>query len=115
MNSYLAKLVFNIRIDNGTENKQFDEQTRLVQANTIEAAFLKARALGKNHEESFVNKENHLVEWKFIDVTELYALNNAKDGEELYSTTHEIDNAGSFIKYVQDKSMLIQAKSLTFA
>lgn len=115
MNSYLAKLVFNIRIDNGTENKQFDEQTRLVQANTIEAAFLKARALGKNHEESFVNKENHLVEWKFIDVAELYALNGAKDGEELYSTTHEIDNAGSFIKYVQDKSMLIQAKSLTFA
>lgn len=115
MNSYLAKLVFNICVDNETENKQFDEQTRLIQANSIEAAFLKARALGKKHEESFINNENHLVEWKFIDVTELYALNGTKDGEELYSTTHESENAGSFIKYVQDKSMLIQAKSLTFA
>lgn len=115
MNSYLAKLVFNIRIDNGTDNKQFDEQTRLIEANSIEAAFLKARALGKNHEESFVNRESHLVEWKFIDVAELYALNGAKDGDEIYSTTHESENAGSFIKYVQDKSMLIQAKSLTFA
>ncbi|HWY12843.1 MAG TPA: DUF4288 domain-containing protein [Bacteroidia bacterium] len=115
MNSYLAKLVFNIRIDNGTDNKQFDEQTRLIQANTIEAAFFKARTLGKTLEDSFVNNENHLVEWKFIDVTELYALNDATDGEELYSTTHETENAGSFIKYVQDKSMLIQAKSLTFA
>lgn len=115
MNWYLAKLVFNIRINNGNDNKQFDEQTRLIQANTIQAAFLKARSLGKNHEESFVNNESQLVEWRFIDVAELYALNGAKDGEELYSTTHESDNAGSFIKYVQDKSMLIQAKSLTFA
>jgi hypothetical protein len=115
MNSYLAKLVFNIRIDNGNNNKQFDEQTRIIQANTIQAAFLKARTLGKTHEESFVNTENQLVEWKFIDVAELYPLNGARDGEELYSTTHESENAGSFIKHVQDKSMLIQAKSLTFA
>lgn len=114
MDWYLAKLVFNIRIDNGNDNRQFDEQTRMIQANSIENAFFKARTLGKNHEESFVNKENQLVEWKFIDVAELYALSDAKDGEELYSTTHESDNAGSFIKYVQDKSMLIQAKSLSF-
>lgn len=114
MNWYLAKLVFNIRIDNGNDNKQFDEQTRMIQANSIETAFFKARTLGKNHEESFINSENQMVEWKFIDVVELYALNGAKDGEELYSRTHESDNAGSFIKYVKDKSMVIQAKSLSF-
>lgn len=114
MNWYLAKLVFNIRINNGSDNKQFDEQTRMIKANSIENAFFKARRLGKNHEESFVNNENHLVEWKFIDVVELYELNGAKDGQELYSTTHESENANSFIKYVKDKSMMIQTKSLSF-
>lgn len=115
MNWYLAKLVFNINIDNGNHNTQFDEQTRLIQASNIDAAFFKARKLGKQHEESFVNKENTLVEWKFIDVTGIYALNQAIDGEEIYSTTHEADNAKTFINYVKQKSMLIQAKSLTFA
>ncbi len=115
MNWYLAKLIFNISIDNGNHNKQFDEQTRLIQATSIDSAFFKARHLGKKHEESFVNSENNLVEWKFIDVAEVYALDGVKDGEEIYSTTHESENAGSFIQFVKDKSMLIQAKSLTFA
>jgi hypothetical protein len=114
MNWYLAKLIFNINIDNGNNNKQFDEQTRMIQAPNIEAAFYKARNLGKKHEESFVNNENSLVEWKFIDVAEIYALDSVKDGEEIYSTTHEQENAKSFIRYIQDKSMLIQAKSLSF-
>jgi hypothetical protein len=115
MNWYLAKLVFNINIDNGSNNGQFDEQTRMIQAPNIEAAFYKARTLGKKQEESFVNTKNSLVEWKFIDVVEIYALNSVKDGEEIYSTTHEKENAKNFIRYVQDRSMLIQAKSLSFA
>lgn len=114
MNWYLAKLIFNINIDKGSNNKQFDEQTRMIQAPNIEAAFYKARNLGKKHEESFINNENSLVEWKFIDVAEIYALNSVKDGEEIYSVTHEQENANSFIRYIQDKSMLIQAKSLSF-
>ena len=115
MNWYLAKLVFNISIDNGNNNRQFDEQTRMIQAPDIEAAFYKARNLGKKHEESFMNSENSVVEWKFIDVVEIYALNSVKDGDEIYSITHEKTDAGNFIRYVQDKSMLIQVKSLTFA
>ena len=114
MNWYLAKLVFNINIGNGNNNNQFDEQTRMIQAPNIEAAFYKARNLGKKHEESFMNSENTPVEWKFIDVVDLYALNSVEDGEEIYSTTHERDNASSFIRFVHDKSMKIQAKTLSF-
>lgn len=114
MNWYLAKMIFNIRIGDGN-NTQFDEQTRIIHAANAESALFKARAIGKKHEESFVNSENNLVEWKFIDVTEVFALNEIKDGEELYSTTHETENSDSFIRFVHDRSMLIQAKSLTFA
>ncbi|MBS1636516.1 MAG: DUF4288 domain-containing protein [Bacteroidetes bacterium] len=115
MHRYLAKLMFNINIDNGTHNTQFDEQTRLLEARNIEDAFHKARAIGKQEEETFVNHDNKLVDWKFIDVTDLYALEQLKDGEQIYSTTYEREDANSFIRFIRQKSMVIQAKSLTFA
>ena len=62
-----------------------------------------------------MNNENKLVNWQFIDVAELYELESLKDGEQLYSTTHENTERHSFIDYVRQKAMLIQAKSLTFA
>ena len=115
MQRYLVKLMFNINIDNGNHAHQFDEQIRIVEAYNLEAAFQKARNIGRKEEETFVNNENKLVNWQFIDVVELYELESLKDGELLYSTTHENTERNSFIDYVRQKAMLIQAKSLTFA
>ncbi len=115
MKSYLAKLVFNIIIENKNLTSQFDEQIRIIQATNKEDAFLKARALGKREEDSFKNKNNDLVQWKFIDITDLYSLQEMKDGEQLYSQTHEADDSGNFIDYIREKAMLIQTRFLTFA
>jgi hypothetical protein len=115
MKSYLVKLVFNIDIDNGKNASQFDEQTRLINAKNTEEAFFKARNIGKQEESSFLSKDKKKVSWKFIDVADLYELQNIKDGEQLYATTHERTDADSFIEFVKRKSMVIQAKSLTFA
>ena len=115
MKRYLVKLMFNINIDNGQHAHQFDEQIRIVEAHNQEAAFQKARNIGKKEEETFVNNENKLVNWQFIDVAELYELESLKEGEQLYSTTHENTERHSFIDSVRQKAMLIQAKSLTFA
>lgn len=115
MNTYLSKLVFNITIDNNNQTHQFDEQIRLIQANDLESAFLKAKALGKKEEETFVNEKNQQVTWKFIDVTEIYPLQQYKDGEQLYSCTHEIPDGDAYIEYSREKSMLIQTNFLTFA
>ncbi len=114
MNWYLATLVFNINIDNGKHTSQFDEQVRLLQASSVEDAFYKAKYLGKQEEDSFTNSENQTVAWKFIDVADLHALQNVKDGQQLYSTTHEKEDSGSFIELIRHKSMVIQTKSLTF-
>jgi len=115
MKRYLAKLVFNINIDNGNHASQFDEQIRIVESNNLESAFQKARTIGKKEEEVFLNKENKSVKWNFIDVLDLYPLEELKDGDQVYSTTHENEDSKSFINYIKSKSMLIQAKSLTFA
>ncbi|HET6226824.1 MAG TPA: DUF4288 domain-containing protein [Bacteroidia bacterium] len=115
MNLYLSKLVFNISIDNNKENQQFDEQTRIIEANNLESAFLKAKALGKKEEETFFNEKQQLIAWKFIDVTELYALKEFKDGEQIFSNTHETMDGDAFIKYIHEKSMVLQTNFLTFA
>lgn len=114
MKYFIAKLIFNINIDNGVNQAQFDEQTRLIQASDIEGAFLKARVIGNQEEETFVNANNEMVHWKFIDVMAVYALSDMKDGEQIYSSTHEKEDANNFIKFVKEKSMLIQAKHLSF-
>lgn len=115
MNTYLSKLVFNIIIDNNKETQQFDEQIRVIQAADLESAFLKAKAVGKKEEETFMNKKNQQVSWKFIDVADLYPLQEYKDGEQIFSNTHEIPDGDSFIQYTREKSLLIQTNFLTFA
>ena len=115
MNTYLAKLIFNIDIEDSKQTSQFDEQIRLVEAQSLEEAFFKARSIGKQEEGTFMNTKNKKVNWKFIDVIELYALKDTKDGEQLYASTHETDDSDAFIQFTRQKSMLIQTNFLTFA
>lgn len=115
MKSYLAKLIFNIIIENKDTTSQFDEQIRIIQAHNTEEAFRKARATGKREEETFTNSNNELVQWKFIDVAELHSLQELKDGEQIYSQTHETNDSKSFINFIREKALLIQTNFLTFA
>lgn len=115
MQKYLTKLLFNINIDNGKETSQFDEQIRIVESISLEHAFHKARSIGRREEESFLNQENVPISWQFIDVAEVYPLESIKDGEQVYSRSHKIKDTKTYITYIRQKSMEIQAKNLTFA
>ena len=115
MEKYLAKLIFNINIDNGNDASEFDEQIRIIESHSLEDAFYKARLIGKNEEEIFTNAQNKRISWQFIDVSDVYSIDSIKDGDQIYSNTHKTTDTGSFIKFIRQKSMEIQAKSLTFA
>lgn len=108
MKPYLAKLIFNIAIED-TGDTQFDEQTCLINAQDSSDAFIKAQQRGKEKEEVFMNKANKRVSWNFIDVAELYALEDFKDGEELFAATCEHEHAQSYIQFVHQKSAGISA------
>ena len=114
MAQYLAKLMFNIHIEDGENNSQFDEQIRLIESHTFEGAFQKARCIGRHEETVFLNQGNKKITWKFIDVVELFPLQEFSDGEQLFSITHEDQNADTLINYIREKSMEVQVKSLTF-
>jgi hypothetical protein len=104
MNWYLAKIVFRIVCGDGDHIPQFDEQLRLIAANSKEDAFRKAQSMGKSEEETFFNRKEQLVQWQFINVSELCRLSELIDGAELYSRIEEKENAAAYICTVNQKA-----------
>jgi hypothetical protein len=104
MEWYLAKIVFQIVCGNGDHVPQFDEQLRLVSAVNKQEAFSKAQYTGKKEEETFYNRKEQLVQWQFINVSELYRLSELIDGAELYSRIEEKDNAENYIRVINEKA-----------
>jgi len=108
MNWYLSKMVFRIICGDGNHAAQFDEQLRLITANSKEEAFHKAQLLGVKEEEMFFNTAQQLVQWQFISISELYQLQELIDGAELYSRIEEQENADSYLHIVHKKAEQIR-------
>jgi Domain of unknown function (DUF4288) len=97
MNWYLSKIIFRIICGEGKHTPQFDEQLRLIAAQDEDEAFQKALALGQREQDRFFNVNQQLVEWRFINVAELYRLSNLLDGAEMYSRIQETDDPEGYI------------------
>ena len=111
MNWFLAKMIYRISIGNIETPAQFEEQLRLILAADESTAIQKAKDLGTCEAFSFYNDSRQLVQWKFIDVTEIVAINQLVDGAEVYSALTELPVANNYIKLVQDKAALLQQRS----
>jgi hypothetical protein len=108
MNWYLSKIVFRIICGDGQHTAQFDEQLRLINANSKDEAFQKAQTMGMKEEEMFFNEKKQLVQWQFVAVSELYRLNELMDGAEMYSRIEEKDDAESYIHILQTRAKHIR-------
>ena len=110
MNWYIVKLVFHIEIEAAENNRQFDEQLILVEAKTLDAAFSIARSKGKSEEVLFQNIRKKSVAWKFIDISEIHLLSGLNDGAQIYSSTHESEEANDYIRFVKQKALMLQSE-----
>lgn len=104
MNWYLAKIVYRIHCGDKKNYGQFDEQLRIIFAINKEEALNKAQSIGQQEEEVFINQQQKLVQWQFINVCELYKLSELIDGGEIYSRIEEYDNADAYIDVVNKKA-----------
>ena len=111
MNWYIAKIIFGITAQNTEHRPQFDEQLRLISASTQEEAFLKARILGIQQEDAFVNDKNNLVKWEFINVADITQLDKLEDGIEVASRIYEMDEGDEHIHYVHQKAITLRLNS----
>lgn len=112
MHWYVAKIVFQIICGNGNHTPQFDEQLRLIAATDEEEALAKARGIGWAEEVVFFNDRQELVQWKFIDVSERYRLQDLAHGAEVYSRIVETENAPAYITRVQLRAAYLEEASL---
>lgn len=104
MNWYLAKIVYRIVCGAGEHTPQFDEQLRLIHAENKETAFFKAQHTGKRGEDTFYNMKQELVQWQFINVSELYKIGDMIDGAELYSRIEEREDGDNYTDIVNRKA-----------
>lgn len=113
MNWYISKIVFSIE-NTQASKPQFDEQLRLVAADSTEEAFLKARTIGLNEEEIFFNNDKKEMKWAFINVSEVIPINKLEDGIELYSRIHETEEAKSYINLIHQKAVAIRLNECAY-
>jgi hypothetical protein len=111
MNWYLSKLVFQIICGEGRHMPQFDEQLRLISAQNDKEAYAKALAIGSQEQDEFFNAQQKLVQWKFINLAELYKLSGLLDGAELYSKIQEVDNPDVYIELTNKKAAHIRSRT----
>ena len=104
MNWYVTKLVYQIICGSGHHTPQFDEQLRLIEAFDETEALEKAIKIGYDEETFFYKDKQELVQWKFINVSERYALHPPVHGAELYSRVNEVDDADAYIHHVHQKA-----------
>ena len=104
MNWYLAKMVYQVISGKGNHTPQFDEQLRLIRADELDWAWEKARVLGNMEESSFLNDNKETVQWKFVDVADVYEIKDIEDGVQLYSRTEEPENAEAYVGLVHAKA-----------
>lgn len=102
---FIAKIVFNIVADLSRGKSQFEEQLRLVEAESKEEAYLKAKALGIGEEEDIVQDDGGIVKWEFVDVADLIPLESLNNGVEIYSVIHETEEAKQYIHSIHQRGM----------
>ena len=114
MTCYLAKIIYQIVCGDGNHTPQFDEQLRLITACNYADAFNKATAVGYHEEHNFYNHYHKLVQWKFINVSELYCMTDYADGAEMYSCIKEIPDPKFYINEVHLKAKRLQQEDFHF-
>ena len=110
MNWYLVKIVYRIICGEGAHTAQFDEQLRLIAADNEEEAFSKASEIGEHEETVFYNHKQQLVQWKFINISDLYRISQFINGAELYSQIKETDDGEAYSSFVHHKAKAIREK-----
>ena len=111
MNWYLSKIIFRIICGEGNHTPQFDEQLRLIFAHDETEAFDKAMSIGQREQDGFYNHDQQLVQWKFINVAELYRISGLLDGAEMYSRIQETDDAEAYIDHANRLAEHIRASN----
>ncbi len=111
MNWYLVKLVYKIQQAVEQKSAEFDEQYRLIEADSAEEAMTKSKILGVKNELRSETEDGRLILWKFIDIAFVKQMGELTDGIELCSTTYFADDAVQYEKFIHHQAEKVYQES----
>lgn len=103
---FIAKLIWQIEIEQNAIASEFDEQLRIIKALDAEIALEKSRQIGLNNQETLINNKGQRINWVFINVEFLKEITSFDDGLEICAQTIKIEDPKQYIKEINTKSLL---------
>lgn len=107
MNWYIAKLIFKIET-NAKSAVQYDEQWRLIQAESEAQALDKATSIGREEDEVIRPDDRDFTAWRFLEVEELTMFNQQSDGAQILSNTVSPDNEKMYLYGIASKAAYLK-------
>ena len=89
MQSYTAQIIYRIECE-GLPTDQYEEQWRLVYADTEELALSEAREAGKNEEATFIDRHGRTMCWRMLAIKDLQRV-DLINGGLLFSMVREAE------------------------
>jgi hypothetical protein len=109
MNTYIAKLVFQIEVLNEKRKDQYEEKLMIVKAHDKELAYIKSLDIAYKSETEFINANQHRLRWNFIGITHLFPISELSENSELFSeikenyTENEIEVLSGRVHYISNQ------------
>jgi len=89
MQSFTAQIIYRIECE-GLPTDQYEEQWRLVYADTEELALSEAREAGKNEEATFIDRHGRTMCWRMLAIKDLQRV-DLINGGLLFSMVREAE------------------------
>ncbi len=89
MNAYTAQIIYRIECE-GMPTDQYEEQWRLVYADSVEKALTEAREAGRKEESTFIDRQGRTMCWRILAVKDLQPI-ELKNGGLLFSMVREAE------------------------
>ncbi|HRG59436.1 MAG TPA: DUF4288 domain-containing protein [Bacteroidia bacterium] len=103
---FIAKLIWQIKVNNHKMSSDFDEQLRIIKAKNYSIALQKAQNIGKNMEETLVNTKGQNIIWEFINVEFIKEITSFDDSFEICAQTINVHDAHQYIKEINTKALV---------
>ncbi|WP_316829806.1 DUF4288 domain-containing protein [Pedobacter aquatilis] len=104
MKWFAVNCIYQVICGEGKHSPQFNEQVRLVTAETSFEAIQKAKLLAFGYNASFENCVGEMVRWEFIAVGGITAVDEPTDGIEVSSKILEPKSVEAYLKDLKHRT-----------
>ena len=108
-NWYIAKLVFEIK-DSSIPCAQFDEQWRMIHADSLQKAQAMAEHIGREESQTLHRNDGSSVNWAFMAVVDVFEFDTRNQGAQLFSRTEVAERPDLYLESVNARAKYLKGQ-----